>query len=78
MLMVCWLWRKKKWDFLQRWIEVYQPIYLVNQWIMLGKPIVSKDQRAKKIKQSDIKVQIHTIVGRKNYGQVGNFGDSTV
>ena len=47
--------RKSK-IFLQRWIEVYQPIYLVNQWIVLGKPVVSKDQRAEKIKQSDIEV----------------------
>ncbi len=42
---------------------------------MLGKPIVSKDQRVGRIKQSDIEVQIHTITSRKNYGQVSNFGD---
>ena len=59
-------------------MEVYWPIYLVNQWIVLGKPIVSKDQRTKRIKQNDIKVQIHTITGGKNYGQVGNFGDGAV
>jgi len=26
-----------------------------------GKPVVSKDQRAERIKQSDIEVQIHTM-----------------
>ena len=64
--------------FLQRWTEVYQPIYPVNQWIVLGEPVVSKDQRAERIKWSDIEVQIHTITGGKNYGQVGNFGDGAV
>ena len=64
--------------FLQRWTEVYWPIYLVNQWIVLGKPVVSKDQRAGRIKQSDIEVQIHTITSGKYYGQVGNFRDGAV
>jgi len=59
-------------------MEVYQPIYPVNQWIVSGEPVVSKNQRAGKIKQSDIEVQIHIITGGKNYGQVGNFGDDTV
>ena len=59
-------------------MEVYQPIYLVNQWIVSGKLVVSKNQRAGKIKQDNIKVQIHTITSRKNYGQVGNFGDGVI
>ena len=59
-------------------MEVYWPIYPVNQWIVLGKPVVSKNQRAGGIKQSDIEVQIHTITGGKNYGQIGNFGDGAV
>ena len=45
---------------------------------MLGEPVVSKDQRAGRIKWSDIEVQIHTITSGKNYGQVGNFGDGAV
>jgi len=45
---------------------------------MLGEPIVSKDQRAGRIKWSDIKVQIHTITGGKNYGQVCNFRDGAI
>ena len=64
--------------FLQRWMEVYHPIYPVNQWIMSGEPVVSKNQRAGGIKQSDIEVQIHTITGGKNYGQIGNFRDGAV
>ena len=59
-------------------MKVYQPIYPVNQWIVSGEPVVSKDQRVGRIKQNDIKVQIHTIIGGKNYGQVGNFGDGAV
>ena len=54
--------------FPQRWTEVYQPIYPVNQWIVLGKPVVFKDQRAERIKWSDIEVQIYTITSGKNYG----------
>ena len=59
-------------------MKVYQPIYPVNQWIVSGEPVVSKDQRARRIKQSDIEVQINTIPSGKNYRQVGNFGDSGV
>ena len=59
-------------------MEVYQPIYPVNQWIVSDKPVVSKDQRIGKIKQSDIEIQIHTITSGKNYRQVGNFEDSVV
>jgi len=40
-----------------------------------GKPVVSKNQRAGRIKRSDIEVQIHTITSGKNYEQVGNFRD---
>jgi len=64
--------------FLQRWIEVYRHIYPVNQQIVLGEPVISKDQRAGRIKQSDIEVQIHTITSGKNYEQVGNFRDGAV
>jgi len=31
-------------------MEVYRPIYLVNQWIVSGEPVVSKNQRAGEIK----------------------------
>jgi len=59
-------------------MEIYRPIYLVNQWIISGEPIVSKDQRARRIKWSDIEVQIHTITSEKDYGYVGNFRDDAV
>ena len=59
-------------------MKVYQPIYPVNQQIVLGEPVVFKDQRAGRIKWGDIEVQIYTITSMKNYGQVGNFGDGVV
>ena len=64
--------------FLQRWTEVYQPIYPVNQWIVSGESVVFKDQTAGRIKRSNIEVQIHTITSGKYYGQVGNFRDGAV
>ena len=59
-------------------MEVYRLIYPVNQWIVLSKLVVSKNQRAERIKWSDIEVQIHTITSGKYYGQVGNFRDGAV
>ena len=50
-------------------------MYPVNQWIVSGELVISKDQRTGRIKWSDIKVQIYTIISGKNYGQVGNFRD---
>ena len=46
--------------------------------ILIGEPVVSKDQRAGRIKRSDIKVQIHTITSGENYGQVSNFRNSAI
>ena len=45
---------------------------------MSSEPVISKDQKTGRIKQSDIEVQIYTITSEKNYGQVGNFGDSAI
>ena len=45
---------------------------------MLGELVISKDQRAERIKWSDIEVQIHVITSGKNYGQVGNSRDGAV
>jgi len=45
---------------------------------VLDKPVISKDQRAERIKQSDIEVQIYTITSGKDYRQIGNFGDGAV
>ena len=35
---------------------------------MSGEPVISKDQRAERIKQDDIKVQSYTITSEENYG----------
>ena len=45
---------------------------------MLDKPVVSKNQKAERIKWSDIEVQIHIVSNRKDYRQGGNFKDGTV
>jgi len=37
---------------------------------VLGKPVVSKDQRVERVKWSDIKVQIHTITSGKIMGKL--------
>ena len=59
-------------------MEVYRHIYPVNQWIVSDEPVISKDKRVGRIKQSDIEVQIHTITSGKDYGQIGNFGDGAI
>ena len=45
---------------------------------MSDKPVVSKNQRVGRIKQSDIEFQSHTITGRENYEQVTNFRNSII
>ena len=45
---------------------------------MLYEPVVSKDQRAKRIKWNNIEVQSHTITGGEYYRQVSNFGNDIV
>ena len=45
---------------------------------MLSELVVSKNQRIGRIKQSNIKVQIHTITGKKIDRQVSSFGDGAV
>jgi len=45
---------------------------------VLGEPVVSKDQKAGRIKQSDIEVHSYTITGEEYYRQVSNFGDNVV
>jgi len=45
---------------------------------VLDEPVVSKNQRAGRIKQSNIEVQIYTITSGENYGQVSNFKDNVV
>ena len=45
---------------------------------MSGEPVVSKDQKAERIKWNNIEVQIHIITSGKNYRQVSNFRDSAI
>ena len=45
---------------------------------VLNEPVVSEDQRAERIKWSDIEVQIYTITNGEDYGQIGNFGDGAI
>ena len=59
-------------------MEVYQPIYQVNQWIVLSELVISKDQRVETIKQSNIEVQSYIITSMEYYEQVRNFRDSIV
>ena len=43
-------------------MEVYQPIYLANQWIVLDEPVVFKHQRTK---QGDIEVWVYIMTGKE-------------
>jgi len=63
---------KDRWKFIDPFTQS------INQWIMSGEPVVSKDQRAGRIKQSNIEVQIYTITSGKDYGQIGNLRDGAV
>ena len=79
MPMVCWPWHEKKWDFpakMNRSLLTYLPSQSVDcvRWTScIQGPKSRKNQVV-----WHIEVQIHTITGGKNYGQVGNFGDGAV
>ena len=45
---------------------------------MSDKLVIYKDQRAERIKQSDIEVQIYTINSKEDYKQISNFEDIIV
>jgi len=45
---------------------------------MLGEPVIFKDQRAGKIKQNNMEVQIHIFTGEKDYKHSNNFRNSIV
>lgn len=70
--MVYWLQYIMEFDFSAR------PIYPVNQQIVLDELVVPKNQRAGKIKQNNMKVQIHTFTGEKDYKYSNNFRNSIV
>ena len=52
--------------------------YPVNQQIVAGEPDVSKNQGARQIEQSHIKINIHTFIGRKFYRQSYGLSDNRI
>ena len=52
--------------------------YPVNQWIVAGEPVVSKNHRARWIKRGYIKVNIHTFPGQKFYRQSYGLSDNRI
>ena len=51
---------------------------LVNQWIVVGEPVVSKNHGARQIKWSHIKINIHTFTGQKFYRQSYRLSDNGI
>ena len=49
------------------WTEGYLAQYPVNQRIVAGEPIVSKNQGAGQVEQSHIKAKSHGFTRRKSY-----------
>ena len=56
-------------------MENNTPQYPVNQQIVAGEPVVSKDHGARWIKWSYIKVNIHTFTRQKFYRQSYRLSD---
>ena len=52
--------------------------YPVNQQIVAGEPVVSKNHRAKWIERSHIKINIHTFTGWKFYRQSYGLSDNGI
>ena len=52
--------------------------YPVNQWIVAGEPVVSKNHGARQIELSHIKINIHTFTGRKFYRQSYGLSDNGI
>ena len=52
--------------------------YPVNQQIVAGEPVVSKNHRARRIEQSHIKINIHTFTGQKFYRQSYRLSDNGI
>ena len=62
----------------QLWMENNTAQYPVNQWIVVGEPVVSKNHRARWIEQSHIKINIHTFTGWKFYRQSYGLSDNRI
>ena len=52
--------------------------YPVNQWIVAGEPVVSKNHGARRIEWSHIKINIHTFTGWKFYWQSYGLSDNRI
>ena len=52
--------------------------YPVNQWIVVGEPVVSKNHGARQIEWSHIKINIHTFIGQKFYRQSYGLSDNGI
>ena len=52
--------------------------YTVNQWIVAGEPVVSKNHGARQIKWSHIKINIHTFTRQKFYRQSYGLSDNGI
>ena len=52
--------------------------YPVNQQIVAGEPVVSKNHGARQIKQSHMKIKIHTFTRRKFYRQSYGLSDNGI
>ena len=50
----------------------------VNQQIVVGEPVVSKNHRARQIEQSHIKINIHTFTRQKFYRQSYGLSDNGI
>jgi len=62
---------KDKWKFIDPFAQSISGLFWVSQ-------LYPKDQRAGRIKWSNIEVQIHTITYGENYRKVSNFGNGAV
>ena len=60
------------------WTENNTAQYPVNQRIVAGEPVVSKNHRARQIKWSHIKINIHTFTGQKFYRQSYGLSDNGI
>ena len=52
--------------------------YPVNQRIVVGEPVVSKNHGARRIERSHIKINIHTFTGQKFYRQSYGLSDNGI
>ena len=62
----------------QLWMENNTAQYPVNQRIVAGEPVVSKNHGARRIEQSHIKINIHTFIGWKFYRQSYRLSDNGI